>query len=107
MNSIHRIGLAIAGVVAALTVASALVVTGYMRARAVADQAPLSQTATTGATGAASPAFTLPPETIYVNPAPTPVTITQTAPPGAQATPPVFRPGGRRGRDSGSTTTDR
>ncbi len=107
MNSIHRVGLAIAGVVAALTVASALAVTGYTRARAVADQAPLSQISTTGATGAASPASPLPPETIYVNPAPTPVTITQTAPPSAQATPPVFRLGGRRGRDGGNASTDR
>jgi hypothetical protein len=107
MNSIHRLGLTIAGVVAALVVAGALVVQGYASAQSAAAQASAAQQA---ATAASTPMATLAPETIYVNPAPTPgtVTITRTAQPivqsGSGATTPAIQivvPGSGRGDDGG------
>ena len=77
MNSIHRMGLTIAGVATALTVAGAFVAQGYSAAQQARAQ---SDSATTAVTIAATP--TLPPQIFYVNPAPTPA-----APPAAQPAP--------------------
>jgi len=80
MSSIHRTGLAIAGAVAALTVTGAMAIEGLS-----SSQTPGAQTTQQVATDASAAGASLPPEIIYVNPAPTPgtVTITQTAPPVA------------------------
>jgi hypothetical protein len=103
MNQIHRIGLVVASVAAALLVAGALAVEGYTNAQHAAAQATDSPTAAP----ATDPAATLDPMTIYVNPPATPpvITITHTAPPvGPAATPPVIHvtvtaPGGDDGGD--------
>ena len=97
MNSIHRVGATIAGAVAILTVAGALLVEGYVSTRTAAAQATASQVAATDApTDAAAPTPTLDPQIIYIQPVPTPavVTITQAAPPVVvskpKAPPPVI-----------------
>jgi hypothetical protein len=96
MNSIHRVGLTIAGAVTVLTVGGALVVDGYLGARSAAAQATASAQAPTQAptaTPTPTPVPTLEPLTIYVKPVPTPaiVKITKTipAPPAVQPPPPV------------------
>jgi hypothetical protein len=80
MSSIHRAGLAIASLVTVATVAGAYGVRGYVAAQDAAA------TASPAALAAADPTVdpTLAPETIYVNPLPTPqiVQATQTAQPG-------------------------
>ena len=87
MSSIHRTGLAIAGAVAALTMAGAILVQGYSSSQTAAAPAHSRRRRRTAASSS------LDPEIVYVNPAPTPaiVTVTQTAPPvsGRQ------EPGGR------------
>ncbi|HEY1168861.1 MAG TPA: hypothetical protein VGE81_07820 [Candidatus Limnocylindrales bacterium] len=108
MSSIHRTGLAIAGAVAALTVTGAMFVEGYGSSQTAAAQA--AQQVTTDAPAASS---SLPPEIVYVNPTPTPgtVTITQTAPPvsgqaGTGVTPPlvhVIVPAPAGGEDDGGS----
>jgi hypothetical protein len=70
MSSIHRLGLVIAGAVAALTVTGAMVVDGYSSSRA-----PAAQAAQQVAADASAAASSLPPEIIYVNPVPTPGTV--------------------------------
>jgi hypothetical protein len=97
MNSIHRIGLTIAGVAGALTMAGALAIQGYASDQAAAQATPAQQAAaeTQGATGPTADPTALDPETVYVNPAPTPavITVIQTAPPTRtrrQANPPVI-----------------
>ena len=73
MNQIHRIGLSVAGVAAALTVAGALVMDGYVTAGKDLAQATASQqdpTAITTVEPAASPTPSVDPLTIYVRPAP-------------------------------------
>jgi hypothetical protein len=111
MNSIHRLGLAIAAVAAALTVAGALAVAGRIGAQVATSEAtPIPGTAASAPETTATP--TLQPLTIYVRPAATPgiVTITGTAAPGGQtgtqaspqATPQVVRvvvPGRDRGHE--------
>jgi heme/copper-type cytochrome/quinol oxidase subunit 2 len=101
MSSIHRVGLAIAGIAAAVTVAGAFVVQGYVAAQQAQTQATAAATAAATAEAAAT---TLPTQIVYIKPAPTPV---------AQATPaPVQQPpvihvvvpgfGDDGGRDGGS-----
>jgi hypothetical protein len=100
MNQIHRIGLSVAGVAAALTVAGALVMDGYVTAGKDLAQATASQqdpTAITTVGPAASPTPSVDPLTIYVRPAPIPpVThVTKPAPvvtlrPAPAVTPPVI-----------------
>ena len=73
MNQIHRIGLSVAGVAAALTVAGALVMDGYVTAGKDLAQVTASQqdpTAITTVEPAASPTPSVDPLTIYVRPAP-------------------------------------
>jgi hypothetical protein len=68
MNTIHRVGLAIAGVVALLVVGGAFVVQGYAGAQAEAARATAAQqTASPTSTTDAS----LDPVTVYVEPMPT------------------------------------
>jgi hypothetical protein len=102
MNSIHRIGLTIAGVATAAVISGAFVIQGYVGAQQAQAQATAQATAadTPGATA------TLPPQTIYVNPVPSPETIhvTQTAPP-LTGKPPVIHvivPSVGGGDDGGS-----
>lgn len=86
MNSIHRIGVTIAGLATVGTVAAAFVVQGYVTADQTAHQ-PVAQASSTATPGATA---TLGPEIVYVNPIPSPavVHITQTQPP--VAAPPVI-----------------
>lgn len=98
MSSIHRGGLMVSAIVAALTVLGALTLDSYvsaMNAAVPATASPQALTATPTEVTTATP--TLEPETIYVMPVPTPavVTITRAAPPvivrpGPAATPPVI-----------------
>lgn len=66
MNSIHRIGVTIAGLATVATLAGAFVVQGYV----AAQQAEAQATAQATVQATASPA----PQVIYVNPVPTPQT---------------------------------
>ena len=114
MNSIHRVGATIAGAVAILTVAGALLVEGYVSTRTAAAAPTASQVvATVSPTDAVSATPSLEPQTIYVQPVPTPaiVTITHTAPPVVvskpKAPPPVIHvvvtaPPGNGDDDGGS-----
>jgi hypothetical protein len=77
MNSIHRIGLTIAGVVTALVVAGAFVVDGYTSAIATQGQTAAAAATQVPPTDSPSPA-PLEPTIVYVRPAPTPTpTIAQ------------------------------
>ena len=96
MNSIHRIGLTLAGVAGALTMAGALAIQGYASDQAAARATPAQQAAakTQGTDPTVDPTA-LDPETIYVNPALTPavITVIHTAPPTRtrrQPNPPVI-----------------
>lgn len=75
MNSIDRIGVTIAGSATAVVVAGVFVAQGC-----VAAQAPAQATAQSA--GLAAAGATVVPETVYVNPAPTPpvIHVTQTSP---------------------------
>ena len=74
MNSIHRIGLTIAGVAEALTIAGALAVQGFATSLVAAQGQPAAAAQATAdpTTGPTA----LDPQTIYVNPAPTPRIVT-------------------------------
>ena len=74
MNSIHRIGLTVAGLAGALTIAGALAVQGFATSMAAA-QGGQSAAFTQGADPTADPTA-LDPQTVYVNPAATPQIIT-------------------------------
>jgi len=75
MNSIHRIGLTIAGVAGALTIACALAVQGFATNLAAAQgRQPAAETQS--ASDPTSDPTALDPQTIYVNPAATPQIIT-------------------------------
>jgi hypothetical protein len=71
MNSIHRIGLTVAGVATALVVAGAFVVDGYTSAMATQNQAAADAATQAPATDSPSPE-PLQPTIVYVRPAPTP-----------------------------------
>jgi hypothetical protein len=118
MNSIHRIGLAIAGLATVLVVGGALVVDGYISAQKIASEATASPTqadpTAVPLTDAPTPTPTIEPQIIYVESAPTPAIITVSKPaapaipavPKAvpQATPPVIHvivPGPTGGDDNG------
>ncbi|MFI5259514.1 MAG: hypothetical protein ACHQ01_07905 [Candidatus Limnocylindrales bacterium] len=111
MNSIHRGGLMVAAIVAVLTVLGAFVVDGYVSAMNAAAQATASEQAVTLSSMAAPTASpTLEPETIYVEPVPTPavIKVTRTAKPivrtGPAPTAPVIHivvPGPTGGDDGG------
>ncbi len=102
MNSIHRIGLAIASLATVLVVGSAFVIGGYLSASTIASAATASSGPTYAPTEAPTTmaAPTLDPETIYIESAPTPATVTigKTAPPATgtipkptpKTTPPVI-----------------
>ncbi len=68
MKSIHRVGVTIAGLATAATVAGAFVLQGYSSAQAAAQQANAQ---------AAQATSSLAPEIVYVRPVPTPQTQTQ------------------------------
>jgi hypothetical protein len=91
MNTIHRVGLTIAGVVALLVVGGAFVVQGYTGAKADAARAAAAQAAAAQQT--ASPTSTtdasLDPVTVYVEPMPTQpaVAIANPAPGGVVSRP--------------------
>jgi hypothetical protein len=74
MNSIHRTGLAIAGVVALLVLASAVLIQSYVAGGSAQAAASPSPEATDTAT--ATDATALDPETVYINPVPTAAIIT-------------------------------
>lgn len=88
MNSIHRVGVTVAGFVTVVAVAGAFVVQGYMAAQQAVAQATAQASATADPT--TDPTTSLAPQTIYVNPVPTPqvIKVTQTPPPAQK--PPVI-----------------
>ena len=89
MNSIHRIGVALAGLATVATVGGAVVAQGYLAAQdeaarnAAAANAMVNVDPTADPTTEATPdpTVSLDPETIYINPMPTPPVIKITAPP--------------------------
>jgi hypothetical protein len=98
LSTIHRAGVTIAGLAAALTIAGAFVAQGYVAARQTAPRS----TGTIQATAAPiNPAQQT--ETVYVNPVPSApvIHVVQTAP--AAANPPVIHQivagGGEHGDD--------
>ena len=89
MNSIHRLGIAISGVVAALTVGIALMAGGYVSPpRTAAHEATLAQESASMAP-TPSPTATVTPETIYIEADPTTpvVKVVRPAPPVDQPAP--------------------
>jgi len=72
MNSIHRVGVAVAGMVALLTLAGAVIVQGLMTGDVAQANTPEQATSDPTATDPAS----LAPVTVYINPVPTPEVIT-------------------------------
>jgi hypothetical protein len=87
MNSIHRVGLTIAGLTTTVLVAGVFVAQGYVSAQPEAQA-----TAQATATPTPDPTATLEPQTIYIDPVPTPsvISVVQTPPPTKQK-PPVVR----------------
>lgn len=86
MNQIHRLGLTIAGVVTGLLVGGAFVVQGYVGAQS----AIVGPTVSPAPTDSPTSTPTIEPQTIYINPVPTPATVTivkRAAPPPVQVTP--------------------
>jgi cytoskeletal protein RodZ len=73
MNSIHRVGLGIAGLVAVLVMAVAVFVQGSIGGSTAQAQAPDQNSSDSAA---ATDATALDPETIYINPVPTAPVIT-------------------------------
>ena len=81
--SIHRVGLAIAALTVIVSVGGLFVADGYLSARRTASAARAGSIARTAASPAPAAAGTVPPEVVYVRPAPSPevIHITRTAPP--------------------------
>jgi hypothetical protein len=116
MNSIHRVGVTIAGLVTLAVVGGAFVVQGYFAAQTAAAQATtlaVQATATDQPTRSATATPTLPPAVVYVMPKATAPVIhiirrakpAPTAKPGPTATPPIIHiivPGPTGGDDGGS-----
>ena len=126
MNSIHRVGVTVAGLATVATIAGAFVAQGYLSAQQTAAQASAQAAALVAAAATATdtpqppatpdptadPTASVSPQIIYVNPAPTPKTV-HTAPrqpqrpaatrkPAPAPTPPVITvivptPGGENG----------
>jgi hypothetical protein len=104
MNSIHRIGLTIAGLAGVMTIATAVGLQGYSSGLTAAQAAAAQPAADTqGASPTANPTA-LDPETIYVNPAATPaiITITNTPPPTRGRHRPVVTVPAYNGDDGGN-----
>ena len=72
MNSIHRLGLAVAGVVALLALAGAVLLQGLTNAGVAQANAPEPSESDVPTADPAS----LDPVTIYINPVPTPAIVT-------------------------------
>ena len=106
MNSIHRIGMAIAGMATVATVAGAFIIEGYTSAQHTAAQATAQASATATADPTPDPTVSLEPQTIYINPMPTPAIIRVVKPAPKVRKPPVVHivvtapPGG--GDDGGN-----
>lgn len=97
MNSIHRVGLVIAGLVAVLTVGGALAVQNFVAGASQTAASAASSTPPTAApTEVQTDAPSLDPQVIYVEPADTPATVTVTLTPaprirvGRKVPPPVI-----------------
>ena len=98
--SIHRVGLAVAAIAVVVTVGGVFVADGYFSAGRTASAA------TPGGSDRVSPSLaatgTLPPEVVYVRPAPSPeiIHVTKTAPPAPPQIVHVTVPGtGGEGND--------
>jgi hypothetical protein len=72
MNSIHRLGITIAGMVALLTIAGAVIIQGLTTGAVAQANAPEQPPSDPTAADTASIA----PVTVYINPVPTPAVIT-------------------------------
>jgi hypothetical protein len=72
MNSIHRLGITIAGMVALVTIAGAVIIQGLTTGGVAQANAPEQPTSDPTAEDTAS----LAPVTVYINPVPTPQVIT-------------------------------
>ncbi len=103
--SVHRLGLAAATLTAIATVGVALALDGYVSSHRAASSG--AAVPAVSATSAPIPAASLPPELVYVRPAPSPqvIRVTQTAPPAAPKVVHVTVPGtggeGAEGADGG------
>ena len=98
--SIHRLGLATAALVAVVTIGGFFVVDGYLSANRITSAA--SQVAPASVSPSAAATGTLPPEVVYVRPAPSPevIHVTKTAPPAPPQVVHVTVPGsGGEGND--------
>jgi hypothetical protein len=95
MNSIHRVGVTIAGLATVATVTGAFVVQGYLSAlhtgAKATQQASVTSDVTTDPTMDPTAQATpdLGPQTIYINPVPTPHVIHVTKPAPRPKQPPV------------------
>jgi hypothetical protein len=107
MNSIHRVGVTVAGLATVVAIAGAFVVQGYAGAQHTVAQATVQTTASATIDPTLDPTPSVAPQTIYVNPMPTPavihvVTKPKPAPPAKK--PPVIHvvvPGPTGGDDGG------
>jgi hypothetical protein len=83
--SIHRVGLAVAALAVVVTVGGFFVADGYLSARRSASAAPVVSVTSASPAPSTNAAGTIPPEIVYVRPAPSPrvIHVTQTAPPAA------------------------
>ncbi len=100
--SIHRVGLAAAAIAVLVTVGGIFVADGYFTASRTASAA--TPVATVSVTPTAAATGTLPPEVVYVRPAPSPavIRVTRTAPPQAPQVVHVTVPSvGGEGTDGG------
>lgn len=79
--SIHRLGLVTAALFVVVTIGGFFVVDGYLSANRITSAA--SPVATASVSPSAAATGTLPPELVYVRPAPSPkvIHVTRTAPP--------------------------
>ncbi len=91
--SVHRVGLAAAALAAILSIGGTFAVDGYLAAHGSAPGGAASPTIASAVTPTAAPS--LPPEIVYVRPAPSPrvIHVTQTAPPAAPKVVHVTVPG--------------
>jgi hypothetical protein len=81
--SIHRVGLAVAALAVVVAVGGFFVADGYLSARRTASAAPADLITRAAASPTPTGAGTVPPEVVYVRPAPSPkvIHVTRTAPP--------------------------
>ena len=88
MNSIHRLGITIAGMVALVTIAGAVIIQGLTTGGVAQANAPEQPTSDPTAADTAS----LAPVTVYINPVPTPQVITVIHTPKPTRRPPRAKP---------------